>query len=271
MGAVQVKCQGPPGCAWSGYAPSDPLELEVLPALGSGGLPRGGRARTRSPEWLGDHELRMRELVGELFQLHDLDGDGALQEAELIRLNEQIALLHHGDDADLGSVRKRYRELFRSCLSANGEPASCEAFSDYTRKVLDAMDTDPVAQELILEQWSLEAQACRQLFPPAEGCSVAASPRQVQGPPDLAQKSHPAESDHDLPSTVGESLADSGTESDSDILHFCSRGRDIMLRGSRRSDASETDGESSSLAVEEEHHRVDEAESTSERLSAARV
>ncbi|CAK0823616.1 unnamed protein product [Prorocentrum cordatum] len=35
----------------------------------------------------------------------DLNGDGVLEEGELVRLNEQIALLHHGEEADTAAVR----------------------------------------------------------------------------------------------------------------------------------------------------------------------
>eukprot|EP00929_Paragymnodinium_shiwhaense_P038866 TRINITY_DN2047_c0_g1_i3.p1 TRINITY_DN2047_c0_g1~~TRINITY_DN2047_c0_g1_i3.p1 ORF type:complete len:184 (-),score=17.49 TRINITY_DN2047_c0_g1_i3:554-1105(-) len=41
--------------------------------------------------------LRRREqLLQRLFRLHDLSGNGMLEEVELTKLNEKIAMLHHG-------------------------------------------------------------------------------------------------------------------------------------------------------------------------------
>merc|ERR1712113_749552 len=103
----------------------------------------------------------IERLTRELFCLHDLDGDGAVEEEELIWLNEQIARLHGGEDTDVDDVRNVYRDLFRAHLDPEGRPASEKVFCKYTRKVLDALDRDPLAQEMILEQWAAEAQVCR--------------------------------------------------------------------------------------------------------------
>lgn len=183
-------------------------DLEILPALDS-------RAPGLRQE---EQEYRVHELLLQLFDLHDLDGDGALQESELISLNEQIAVLHHGVDADLESVRQKYRGLFREYLHPKGYAVSCEEFCTYARQVLNGLDTDLVAQEMILEQWSAEARTCRQLFP--SSCDHRTSTADCLGSPASAKTSVPAESDHDLPSTVDGSLTDIGTDSDSDLINL---------------------------------------------------
>lgn len=211
MGALPASCQSVPSCAWKTEAPVEFLDLEQMPALSSSMRHdcQMQFQRLRSSGWLADHEQRMRDLLVDLFRLHDLDGNGVLQEDELISLNEQIAVLHHGDGADLEHVREKYRELFRSALAPEGEPVSCEAFCKYTRSVLDDLDSDPAAQEMILEQWSVEAQTCRELFPPRLG---------TEGHDTPCLKSLLSESDHDLSSTVDEGYSYEGTDSDADSL-----------------------------------------------------
>lgn len=107
-------------------------------------------------------EQRLEELTSELFQLHDLNGNGLLEEAELIRLNEQIAILHHGNDCDTMEVRSKYQELFRTKLDPNGHAVPYAIFRSYAYEVLDALDTDSEAQEMILEQFVAEARSGRQ-------------------------------------------------------------------------------------------------------------
>jgi len=108
---------------------------------------------------------RLEDLTRELFYFHDLNGDGYLDEAELIMLNESIAILHEGEGANTQKVRKIYRAVFRDKLDPEGRPVPYETFRAYTREVLAGLDTDPRAQEMILEQFVAEAQSCRQAFP----------------------------------------------------------------------------------------------------------
>lgn len=39
----------------------------------------------------------------------DLKKDGFLEEGELIKLNQKIAMLHHGTDADLAEVKEKFK------------------------------------------------------------------------------------------------------------------------------------------------------------------
>lgn len=111
---------------------------------------------------VGQGQNRLEDLFLELFRLHDLDGDGALEESELIHLNEQIAVLHHGPEADLCDVRLKYRELFRTRLDPEGSGiVHYKAFEKYAREVLDRLDPDTEAQEMILEQFVAEARSAR--------------------------------------------------------------------------------------------------------------
>ena len=55
--------------------------------------------------WIDDGTgEELDRLSRELFLLQDLDGDGLLGEDELVQINLTIAVLHHGDGADLVKV-----------------------------------------------------------------------------------------------------------------------------------------------------------------------
>mmetsp|Transcript_34939 Transcript_34939/g.99777 ORF Transcript_34939/g.99777 Transcript_34939/m.99777 type:complete len:226 (-) Transcript_34939:90-767(-) len=131
-----------------------PEEHPQSPALAKTG---SRRRREVAPE-------RLDELTKELFRLHDLNDNGLLEELELIKLNEKIAILHHGKDTDVREVREKYRSLFRSKLDPHGLPVPFEIFHAYTREMVDSLDTDPEAQEMILEQFVAEANSGRQAF-----------------------------------------------------------------------------------------------------------
>ncbi|CAK0830200.1 unnamed protein product [Prorocentrum cordatum] len=151
MGAAACRrCEAPSHCMAVEGGRGAPGELGVTPS-----------ARGRGD--LDAVRQRIECLVSDLFRLHDLNGNGVLEEAELIQLNEQIAYLHHGPEVDLEGVRSDYAAVFR-LIAPDGEPVSQYSFSRYTHKVLNGMDEDPVAQEMILEQWIAEAQACREAF-----------------------------------------------------------------------------------------------------------
>jgi len=108
--------------------------------------------------------LKLEPLVKELFELQDLNKNGVLEEDELIKLNQKIAMLHHGKDTDSGAVKKHYKELFRSKLDPNGDPVPFSTFRGYMMGMLDEMDRDKVAQELIMEQFIAEARSGRVAF-----------------------------------------------------------------------------------------------------------
>lgn len=100
----------------------------------------------------------------QLFKLHDLDGDGMLSEDELIKLNEKVAMLHYGKTTDRTVVQERYRALFRARLDPDGRPVPFAQFQSYMRGVLNELDADPNAQEMILEQFIAEAKSGRAVF-----------------------------------------------------------------------------------------------------------
>jgi len=105
-----------------------------------------------------DHLLR------ELFRLHDLNGNGLLEIEELVQLNSKVAMLHHGKDTDLLAVKAKYRSLFRERLDPDGKPVTYAKFRRYVTEVLDGMDPDPLAQEMIVEQFAAEARSARAVF-----------------------------------------------------------------------------------------------------------
>lgn len=103
-------------------------------------------------------------MMYELFCIQDLKSDGFLEEAELMELNEGIAVLHHGRDVDRSLVRKKYKDLFREKLHPAGEPVKFSVFRGYMREVLDSIDRDMNAQEMILDQFIAEAAVARELL-----------------------------------------------------------------------------------------------------------
>lgn len=127
------------------------------------GRKNGRRAKDAFAEQASEVDLRrLEDLTRELFKAHDLNDDGMLQEMELVRLNEQIAMLHHGKSGEeIAEVRETYHKLFRTKLDPEGRPVPYEVFRKYARGVLEELDTDPEAQEMILEQFVAEAKAGR--------------------------------------------------------------------------------------------------------------
>lgn len=83
--------------------------------------------------------------------------NGVLEEIELIKLNEKIAMLHHGKDVDRTAVREKYSNLFRSELDPNGDAVPYHCFRTFMLKTLRELDRDVAAQDMIMEQFVAEA------------------------------------------------------------------------------------------------------------------
>lgn len=107
---------------------------------------------------------KLEVMLYELFCLQDLKSDGFLEEGELIQLNEGIAVLHYGRDVDRSRVRKKYKDLFREKLHPAGEPVTYSIFRRYMREVLDTIDLDIAAQEMIMDQFIAEATSAREFL-----------------------------------------------------------------------------------------------------------
>jgi len=108
--------------------------------------------------------LKLESQIQELFRLHDLNANGVLEEEELVQLNAKVAMLHYGKDVDLQAVKDKYRLLFREKLDAQGRPVPYAIFRQYVVQVLNGLDSDPVAQEMIVEQFAAEAKSARAVF-----------------------------------------------------------------------------------------------------------
>jgi hypothetical protein len=108
--------------------------------------------------------LIVDEKLRELFNLHDLKGDGFLEEQELVKLNEKIAMLHYGSKADKQAVKTKYQELFRTKLDCRGQPVPYSVFQTYMHEFLNDLDSSLSAQEMMLEQFIAEAQSGRMAF-----------------------------------------------------------------------------------------------------------
>ncbi|CAE7638187.1 unnamed protein product [Symbiodinium pilosum] len=110
------------------------------------------------------HGYDIDRLARELFLLHDLDGDGLLGEDELVQINLTIAVLHHGDNADLVHVEDSYRAMFREQFSPEGHDAiRFGCFRGYLLDLLRNIDPDVKAQKMILEQFITEAAVAREV------------------------------------------------------------------------------------------------------------
>jgi len=107
---------------------------------------------------------QLEELMQELFQLHDLNGDGVLEECELVQLNMKIKLLHHGKDADRQAVKAEYCALFREHLDPEGRPVPYQVFRRYMFRALDGLDRQSAAQQMIMEHFVEEAKSGRAVF-----------------------------------------------------------------------------------------------------------
>mmetsp|Transcript_105035 Transcript_105035/g.279479 ORF Transcript_105035/g.279479 Transcript_105035/m.279479 type:complete len:218 (-) Transcript_105035:179-832(-) len=132
------------------------LEMVAMPCMGA---PCGKGMALEN----GRHR-RLEELMQELFNLHDLNKNGVLEENELVQLNTKIKLLHHGKDADRLAVKSEYRALFREHLDPQGRPVPYQVFRRYMFQVLDSLDRQPAAQEMILEHFLEEAKCARAVF-----------------------------------------------------------------------------------------------------------
>merc|ERR1719499_1332019 len=73
-------------------------------------------------------------------------------------------MLHYGTDTDVLAVKAKYKQLFREKLDPTGRPVSFSVFRRYVAQVLHALDPDPLAQEMIVEQFAAEARSARAVF-----------------------------------------------------------------------------------------------------------
>lgn len=107
----------------------------------------------------------LEDLIQQLFRKQDLNGNGVLEEEELIKLNQKIAYLHHGKDhRKQASTKENMTKLFRERLDVRGKAIVYPLFREYILHQLDDVDTDERAQVIIVEQWIAEACAGREIF-----------------------------------------------------------------------------------------------------------
>lgn len=123
---------------------------------------------------------QLEQLLERLFRLQDLAGDGLLDEMELVKLNEKVAMLHYGREANNEDVSIRYKKLFREKLDPDGNPIPYEVFRKYMLGVLDELDPDETAQEMIIEQFIAEARLARRMFYSAAMKSEGDTPFRLQ-------------------------------------------------------------------------------------------
>merc|ERR1711971_430119 len=129
---------------------------------------------------------RIEAMMQELFRLHDLSCNGTLEEVELMKLNEKIAILHSGADADRAHVRNRFSGIFRAELDPDGQPVPYSRFRLYMFRMLDNLDSDEPTQAMIMEQFIAEADLAIASFPrslKARPGFLAALPPSMPRPP----------------------------------------------------------------------------------------
>lgn len=99
----------------------------------------------------------LEQRLQELFRLHDLNGNGFLEEWEFVELSERVAARHTGRGLGDEAVQHRYREIFRQNLDAQGQPVGFSTFREYMMHALSGVDGDEQAQVALAEQLIAEA------------------------------------------------------------------------------------------------------------------
>jgi len=147
---------------------SNDIAFATAAGVGSpSGRSRGARSASVPAAVAGASEARrqgIEMLLADLFRLQDLNGNGVLEEEELIKLNEKIAVLHYGKGTDKGIVREKFTKIFRERLDPQGRPVPYSTFRTYMLQVLGEIDPELSAQEMILEQFVAEAESARSAF-----------------------------------------------------------------------------------------------------------
>lgn len=117
-------------------------------------------------EGMDEDELdgSLNGLILQLFRLQDLNGNGYLEEDELVQLNKKIAMLHSGKFIDKAAIKEKFVSMFRDRLDPEGNPVPASTFRNYIVELLHTIDKNPEAQQMILEQWVAEAELARGSF-----------------------------------------------------------------------------------------------------------
>jgi len=131
------------------------LNMESVDGISS------GTSRKLRPVPVEPRSQRIEALMRQLFNLQDVNADGVIEEADLVRLNDRIARLLHGKGAPATAFMTTGRALFRERLDAFGRPVPYATFRKYVLQILQELDPKEVAQDLILEQFVAEANLVR--------------------------------------------------------------------------------------------------------------
>mmetsp|Transcript_29062 Transcript_29062/g.46222 ORF Transcript_29062/g.46222 Transcript_29062/m.46222 type:complete len:242 (-) Transcript_29062:34-759(-) len=155
---------------------------------GVGGINGNSRRKLRPvPE--EPSAMKLEALVRQLFNLQDLNSDGVLAEVDLNQLNERISRLRQNRNiapyhpkpfgANSAAMRMKGQALMRDKLDAFGRPVPYSTFRKYVLKILQEIDPDETAQEIILQQFIAELSSARNgpvLRFPSNGMAVAQAP-----------------------------------------------------------------------------------------------
>lgn len=126
--------------------------------------PGGGYGVPQTRPTAAAREAHFESLLKQLFQLHDLNGNGSIEEDELIKINEKISMLHYGKDTDKQAIREKYSTMFREKFDAQGQPVGYDTFRRHTLQMMQGIDSSRTAQEMMLEQFIVEAESGRAAF-----------------------------------------------------------------------------------------------------------
>mmetsp|Transcript_129461 Transcript_129461/g.224857 ORF Transcript_129461/g.224857 Transcript_129461/m.224857 type:complete len:213 (+) Transcript_129461:130-768(+) len=167
MGAAAGAGRRGPGGPWGVFCGAAATNLICLEEFVESGIDDQEKCRPwatsplRDVKDFGRHSV-LEDLIWELFRQHDLSGNDMFEESDLIRLNEKIAEVHHGKDANFKEVREKYKLLYRTKLDKDGKPVDFAKFRTYMLELLDQLDRDEEAQLMMLEQFIAEAYTARQ-------------------------------------------------------------------------------------------------------------
>jgi hypothetical protein len=97
-------------------------------------------------------------MLEELFRLLDVNATGALEEDELARLRAKVSVLRRGAGEAVCTAMRAAEEWG---IPVGGQAMSYNAFREYVLHILDIVEPDVSAQEMILQQFVRSSRQAR--------------------------------------------------------------------------------------------------------------
>jgi hypothetical protein len=104
------------------------------------------------------HNDAFESMLGELFRLLDANASGELEEEELARLRGKVSVLRRGAGEAVCTALRAAEEWG---IPSNGEALTYTAFKEYVLHVLEVVEPDVSAQEMLLQQFVRSSRQSR--------------------------------------------------------------------------------------------------------------